>query len=296
MPEVETAPVWYPSAKRIEQARISAFMKAVRAEWGVDVSDYEGLYRFSIERPEQFWVAVWTFCDVLAERRGDTVVRDYDQMPGAVFFPDARLNFAENLLRRRGNDAAIVFWGEHHSRRTLSFDELYQQVSRLVQALRDAGVKRGDCVAGYLPNIPEAVVGMLATATLGAVWTSCSPDFGAGAVLDRFGQVEPTILLAIDGYVYGGKRYDTRDKLATIVGGLPSVTRVVIVPYLQQSPSLTDIPRAVTWSHFLKDCSHSEIAFERFPFNHPLYIVYTSGTTNTQSVSCTPQAARFFNT
>jgi acetoacetyl-CoA synthetase len=214
------------------------------------------------------------------------VLVDGDKMPGARFFPDAKLNFAENLLRRRDDADAIVFWGEDKVRRRLSFGELHDAVSRTAQALEDSGVKAGDRVAAFMPNMPETVIAMLATASLGATFTSCSPDFGQQGVLDRFGQVEPTVLFACDGYWYNAKAVDTLPRIAMIAGQMPSVKRVVVIPYLhdgvfdeERPVEVRDVPNAVTFADFIAPFAARDIAFARMPFNHPLYVMYSSGTT-----------------
>ncbi|MDB5902592.1 MAG: acetoacetate-CoA ligase, partial [Betaproteobacteria bacterium] len=210
-------PLWQPSAERIAQANLTAFMKAVRERDGADVHDYDALYRWSIAEPERFWSALWSFCGVIAETAGDTVVVDKDRMPGAKWFPGARLNFAENLLRRRDDGVALVFWGEDRVKARVTYAELYAQVSRLAQALRGAGVVSGDRVAGYLPNVPAAVAAMLATTSIGAIWSSCSPDFGVQGVLDRFGQIEPKVLIVADGYYYGEKTIDVVPRIREVL-------------------------------------------------------------------------------
>ena len=272
-------PMWEPSAERIAQANLTAFMREVRERRGVDARDYRELHAWSILEPEQFWSDVWSYTGVIGDRASDTVLLHADRMPGAKWFPDAHLNFAENLLRRRDDAIAIVFRGEDRAYSTLTYSDLYDQVSRLAQALRSEGVVAGDRVAGYLPNMPEAVVAMLAAASLGAVWSSCSPDFGVQGVLDRFGQIEPKVLFAADGYHYGGKTIDLVPRLREIVDRLPSVERVIVVPYIRAQSDVSDVRAAV----LLDGCTHgfdpAPIEFTRLPFDHPLYIMYSSGTT-----------------
>jgi acetoacetyl-CoA synthetase len=272
-------PLWRPSPARAADANLTRFMAEARRRWGIPAPDYPALYQWSIAKPEQFWSSVWDFCGVIGERGGETVLENGDRMPGAEWFPRARLNFAENLLRRRDAAPALVFRGENRVTRTLSHAELHDEVSRFAQALRGAGVGAGDRVAGYLPNMPEAVIAMLGAASVGAVWSSCSPDFGVQGVLDRFGQIEPRVLIAADGYWYNGKSIDCRDKLARIAGELPSAERVVVVPYLNSEPDLAAIPRAEPLSGFLAPFPPAPIDFELLPFDHPLYILYSSGTT-----------------
>ena len=271
-------PLWEPSRERIERARLTRFRQLVESRWKVDASTYEALHRFSVDEPERFWSALWEFGGIVGDH-GDTVVADLHKMPGARFFPDARLNFAENLLRRRDDAPAIAFWGENRIRRTLTHAELYDDVSRCVQALHEAGVGPGDRVAGYLPNLPETVVAALAAASLGAIWSSASPDFGEQAVIDRFGQIEPKVLLSADGYFYGGKRHDCLGRLPAIVAALPTVERVIVVSYAAEAPNLDTVPRAVGWPAFVAARQAGDVRFARLPFNHPLYILYSSGTT-----------------
>ncbi|MCM2328508.1 MAG: AMP-binding protein, partial [Lysobacter sp.] len=240
-------PLWTPSPERLAASNMVAFMKFLNDRHGTALADFAGLHRFSVERMEDFWVAVWDFCGVIADTRGDTVIADKGKMPGARFFPGARLNFAENLLRHTGGEGdAITFWGENRVRARLTNAELRDQVSRLQQALEAAGVKSGDRVAAFMPNMPEAVVTMLASASLGATFTSCSPDFGVQGVVDRFGQVEPKVLVCCDGYFYNGKAIETLPRIAEIVAQLPTVERVVVVPYASEKPDIAAVPRATS--------------------------------------------------
>ena len=272
--------LWQPTSDQIESSRMRAFQRFVaecRGQDGPDGEEYDALYRWSIERRGDFWRAVWDFCDVVGEP-GESAVTDGDAMPGARWFPDGRLNYAENLLRRRDDAPALIFRREDGRRRVLSFAELYRQVGRVQRALRGAGVRPGDRIAAYLPNLPEAITTMLAAASLGAVWSSCSPDFGVAGVLDRFGQIEPTILLAADGYFYRGKRFDSREKLTEIAKNLPTVERTVVLGYTRDQPDLTGIPNAVAFADWVPEAADPPI-FDRFAFDHPLYILFSSGTT-----------------
>ncbi len=274
-----TEPLWNPSPERVAKSNVTRFIQLVNEREGTRLGDYPSLYRWTVDEREKFWAAVWSFCGIIGDLGDGPVLERGDEMPGARFFPTARLNFAENLLRRRDDALAVAFWGEDQVRRSLSFAELYDRVSVLAQALRDAGVGPGDRVAGYLPNLPEAVTGMLATSSLGAIWSSCSPDFGVRGVVDRFGQIEPKVLLSVDGYFYDGKRFDLTERLGPILEQIPSIRRLVIVPYAGEgAPDLGD-PRVVSLAEFVADYSPGTIEFERRPFNHPLYILYSSGTT-----------------
>ena len=272
-------PLWTPSRERTASANMTLFMRHVGDRHGVKAHDYEALYDWSIRNPERFWHAVWSFCGVIAATQGDTVLENAGRMPGARWFPEARLNFAENLLRRRDRATAVVFWGEDRVKSRLSYSELYAETSRFAQALAAAGVVPGDRVAGYMPNLPGTIIAMLATTSLGAIWSSCSPDFGVQGVLDRFGQIEPKVLVSADGYFYSGKRIDVRARLKDIIGALPSVERLIIVPYTERAPRIEDIPRAINVHAFLAPYAPRDIRFARLPFDHPLYIMYSSGTT-----------------
>ena len=268
--------LWRPDDARIDAAAMTAFRVAVEARWDVSLPDYAALHRWSVASRERFWLTLWDFCGVVAERRGETVLADRDAMPGARWFPDARLNYAENLLRRRGDGDALVFRGEGGAGRRLSWRELRASVSRAARALRALGVGRGDRVAACLPNMPEAVVAMLATSSIGAVWSSCSPDFGAPAVLDRFGQIAPKALIGCDGYRYNGKRHDTRARLTEIAAALPGSPPVIVAAYDEpEAPP----PGAIAWSDWLAPWDAREIEYERLPFDHPLAILFSSGTT-----------------
>ena len=272
-------PLWQPTQDRIEQANVTRFAREAIRVWGVGCNDYPSFYRWTIDHPEQFWVSLWKFADVRARLMGERVLVDGDRMPGARWFPDARLNFAENLLRRRDGGEAVVFWGEDKVKRRLSYHDIHDRVSRLAQALRAEGVRAGDRVAGYLPNMPEALIATLACASLGAIWSSCSPDFGVQGVLDRFGQIEPVVLVTSDGYWYNGKRIDILEKVRDIESMLPSVRRVVVVPYVSDAPDLSDVHGAVTFERYIEPYRGGEIRFEPLPFDHPLYILFSSGTT-----------------
>jgi acetoacetyl-CoA synthetase len=276
-------PLWTPSPERISRANLTRFIRDVERRWNLRIRDYQALWTFSVEHPEQFWQSVWDFGGVVAETRGDRVADDLDRMPGARFFSDARLNFAENQLRPSGNAEAIVFHGEDRVRRTVTRDELRADVARTAAALRASGVVAGDRVAGYLPNMPEAIVAALAAASIGGIWSSCSPDFGVQGVLDRFGQIEPKVLFSADGYSYGGKTHDSLAKLRDIVNRLPTVERVVVVPYGPPSsdihPAIDGIRGGVLWQEFQRGHESAQLEFAQLPFNHPLYILYSSGTT-----------------
>ena len=279
MNEFTDKPLWQPSARRVAGTNLSAFMRHVRRRWGVEAADYGELHQWSVTNREEFWQSIWSFCGVIAETPGETVLLDRDSMPGARWFPEARLNFAENLLRRRDRGTALVFRGEDRVKSSVSYADLYAEVSRLAQALRAAGIKAGDRAAGYLPNIPGTVIASLAATSLGATWSSCSPDFGVQGVLDRFGQIEPRVLFAVDGYFYNGKTIDVVDRLKEIAANLPSLQKVVVVPYTKRNPVIDGIANSVDVHEFMAPYRPQDIRFEQLPFDHPLYILYSSGTT-----------------
>jgi len=258
---VSAAPLWSPSPERAAATPLAAFMRRAGG-----FADFEALHRWSVERKEDFWSLLWDFCEVRGEKTGPVLV-DGNRMPGAQWFPQARLNFAENLLRRGDDGEAMVFWGEDRVKRRLSWRELHALVSRMAQALRAAGVGKGDRVAGYLPNMPEAVAAMLATASIGAIWSSCSPDFGVQGVLDRFGQIGPRAFFCCDKYLYGGKEFELAEKNAAILAQLPGVSARFLVRYADGAVE------------GLERFEPEPLAFERVEFNHPLYILYSSGTT-----------------
>ncbi len=274
-------PLWTPSPGRVAAANVTAFARRAEAASGRRLPDYDALWRWSVDDIEAFWKLVWEDGGVIAGVPPATTLRDGDRMPGARFFDDARLNFAENLLARRGvaDDAdALVFRGEDKVAKRLSRGELDAEVSRFAQALAALGIAPGDRVAAFMPNMPEAIVATLATAARGAVWSSCSPDFGVQGVVDRFGQIAPRVLVAVDGYWYNGKPIDVRDKVADIVARLPSVERVVIVPYLEPTRGHA-IRAALSWDEWLAPHRAGPIDYVQMPFNAPLYILYSSGTT-----------------
>ena len=274
-----TEPLWRPSEERIREANLTRFRAGLEDRRGLAFEDYPALHRWSVEDREAFWTEIWEFCGVIAERRGDVVLAEADRMPGARWFPDARLNFAENLLRRRDPGPALIFRGEDRVRREVSRAGLHDLVSRLAQAFEAAGIGPGDRVAGYLPNIPEAIAAMLAASSIGAVWSSCSPDFGVAGMLDRFGQIEPRLLITADGYSYNGRSIDSLSRVREALERLPSVQRVIVVPYLEDDPDLDALPLAKTLEETIAPFPAGEIAFRRLPFGHPLYILFSSGTT-----------------
>ncbi len=272
-------PIWQPSESRVKQANLNRFIDLVNQKYGLNITNYDDLYAWSVRDIPTFWQSVWEFSSIIASVPARETVSNVDQMLQARWFEGARLNFAENLLRFRDDRVALVFKGEGLPTRRLTYSELYTQVSRLASALRRAGVSSGDRIAGFMPNMIETVVAMLASASIGAVWTSCSPDFGIKGVLDRFGQIQPKVLFTADGYFYGGKRHDSLARISSILEELPCVQKVVVVPYTVPSPDLNSIPGASLYQDFAAAGENGEILFEQLPFDHPLYIMYSSGTT-----------------
>ena len=274
-----TTPLWTPSAERIAQAPITEFMARAAQLSGVAINDFDTLHRWSVEAREMFWPLVWDFCGLIGDK-GERVLVDGDKMPGARFFPDAQLNFAENLLWKTGAEDAMVFRGEDKVQRRLSWDDLQALVSRLQQLFVAHGVKKGDRVAAMMPNMPETIACMLATASIGAIWSSCSPDFGEQGVLDRFGQIEPVLFIVPDGYWYAGKRIEVGAKVAAVLAQMPSVRAAFVVDYLGDADTVAaGIDKAQSLSSAISGFEAKELTFERLPFDHPLYILFSSGTT-----------------
>jgi acetoacetyl-CoA synthetase len=278
------APLWTPSRERVAAANVTAFTRRIEAKHRVSLPDYDSLWRWSNEYPELFWREVWDDGQVIGTP-GARVLVDADRMPGAQFFPDATLNFAENLLERRPRDDAgdaLVFRGEDKVRARVSHATLHATVSRLAKAFDALGLDRGDRVAAIVPNMPETIMALLAASARGAIWSSCSPDFGVSGVLDRFSQIEPRVLVTVDGYFYNGKAIPIAEKVAAIVAALPSVERVIVVPYLggPNGPiGLSTIRNAISWDDAIAPHAAGPIAYAKLPFAHPLYILYSSGTT-----------------
>ena len=274
-----TAPIlWEASDAVKEGSNTWAFMKEAERRHGVTLPDYDAFHRWSIDNAEDFWDLCWDLFEIRGEKGGQRSA-DIDRMPGARFFPEGRINWAENLLRRRDDSPAIIFRGEDKASSEISWAGLYDAVSRLAQALRADGLAPGDRVAAYMPNIPETVIAMLAVTSIGAVFTSASPDFGIQGVLDRFGQVEPTFLISADGYYYNGKTHSSLDRLPEIVAGMPSLKKVIVAAYTESEPDVSAIPNAVTLESYVADYAPGDIEFTPRGFNDPLYIVYSSGTT-----------------
>jgi len=276
-----TAPkkLWEPSQEAIENAQITQFARAIVRKHRLDLNSYPEFYRWTVEEPEQFWSEVWDFCGVISSRKGPVVLVDGERMPGARWFPEARLNFAENLMRRGDRGDALVFWDERGFQRRVSYSDLTSEVSRAAQALQALGLRAGDRAAAFIPNLPETMALALAALSQGLVWASCSPDFGIEGVLERFGQIEPKVLFCADGYRYNGEEHDSLERVREIAERLPTVRKVVVVPHLDPEVDVSDIPKAVRLDEWLRRYQPGDIAFAQLPFDHPAYILFTSGTT-----------------
>jgi acetoacetyl-CoA synthetase len=272
-----TQPIWSPGPDRIRRANLSRFIAVARDELDPGILDYQSLHHFSVEHSGEFWRLLWGFCEVRGNAGPRTLI-DGDKMPGAQWFPDARLNFAENLLRYRDERPAIVFRNETGLESELNYRDLYSAVAATAAALKNEGIVAGDRVAGYLPNLPETVIAMLAATSLGAIWSSCSPDFGINGVVDRLGQIEPKVLFCAAAYSYNGKTHNCLENVRGITAAIPSIQRTIVVPYVGGDSDISVLPDAC-WMEDFMDAGVDEITFEQLPFDHPLYILYSSGTT-----------------
>ena len=272
-------PLWYPAPERQQQTNMMEFIKTVNNRYGTNFTNYAQLYQWSIDNISDFWASMWDFGEVIASGSFAQVARNWDDMLGCRWFEGVRLNFAENLLRFRDDRTAIVFKGEGQEPIYLSYSQLYDQVARLAVSLRQAGVQQGDRVAGFMPNMPETIIAMLATASIGAVWSSCSPDFGFKGVMDRFGQIRPKVLFSANGYYFKGKAFDSLERVAKVKEEISSIEKVVVVPYTAGDIDLTFDQDAVLFNDFLDHSNGLELEFHQVPFDHPLYIMYSSGTT-----------------
>jgi acetoacetyl-CoA synthetase len=272
-------PLWTPSPERIEQTNVTSLINKINADWDVSLTNSEHLHQFSVTEMEKFWRSLIEYAELNGETWTGSELVDRNKLPGAKWFPEARFNYAENILKRRDDADAFVFWGENKVKRRMSFKTLYDQVSSISQALKGMGVGPGDKVAGYLPNLPETIIATLAAASLGAAWSSCSPDFGAQGVLDRFSQIKPKVVFCANGYHYNGKTHDSLGKVEEIVIQLPSVEHVVVIEYLDGAPDLSGLKNAQHWGDVIANHAPNEIEFAQLPFDQPLYIMFSSGTT-----------------
>ena len=272
-------PMWEPSEERKKKANMTRFIDFVNKRYGLKIGAYDELHEWSINNLSDFWVSMWEFGEVKASKPYDTIMISGERMMDTKWFPGARLNFAENMLRYRDNQTALIFEGEGQETIKLTYAELYDQVARLAKSLRELGVKVGDRVVGFMPNMIETVCAMLATTSIGAIWSSCSPDFGIKGALDRFGQIKPKVLFTANGYFYNGRTFDSLARVADILKDLPSVEKVVVVPYTEKKPDISHVANSIGYEDFLSPETGLEIQFEQVPAEHPLYIMYSSGTT-----------------
>jgi acetoacetyl-CoA synthetase len=271
--------LWHPSAELVEGSRLTGYMRWLQSERGLRFDSYEELWRWSVDDLDGFWGSIWDFFEVRADGEREPVLAGRE-MPGAEWFPGTSLNYAEHVFAGKEEDeVAILHASELRDLGELTWGELRAQVAAVAGGLRALGVGRGDRVAAYMPNIPEAIVAFLASASIGAIWSSCSPDFGPASVIDRFAQIEPKVLFAVDGYGYGGKRFDRRDVLAELQTAMPTLERTVVLPYLDPDADLEPLRGAMRWRELLAAGEGSPLAFERVPFDHPLWVLYSSGTT-----------------
>ncbi|MCK4768329.1 MAG: AMP-binding protein, partial [Desulfobacula sp.] len=270
--------LWQPSEERIKSTNMYRFMNLVNEKFSKNFKEYASLWEWSVDNLEDFWATAWDFLDIKASRSYDTAIDDPTKMPGAKFFVNSKLNFAENLLQFKNDNPAIIFRGEDSVRKALTYKQLYNEVAKTAAALKALGIEKGDRVVGFVPNMPESIIAMLAATSLGAVWSSCSPDFGIKGVLDRFGQTRPKVLFTADGYFFKGKPLGSIERIAGIVKEIPSIEKIVVIPYVSEEPDISSLPNAVLFKDF-KDPDATDIEFEQMDFDDPLYIMYSSGTT-----------------
>ena len=276
----ERKKLWEPSKKWIKNAEITRYIEFVNSIYKMKIKGAKELYQWSIDNIEDFWAAMWDFGGVIASKKYDKVVEDLSVFPGTKWFPGAKLNFAENLLKYKDDQFAFIFQGETKKTELISYENLNKQVARLAQSLRKMGVKIGDRVVSYIPNLIETPTAMLATTAIGAIWASCGAELQASAVIDRFGQIEPKLLFTVDGYYYRDKVFDIIPNVKEVVEAIPSIEKVVVVSYVSEGkPNLSSIPNAVHWDDFLSEEEDPKLDFEQLPFDHPVYVMFSSGTT-----------------
>lgn len=272
-------PLWMPSEERKRQANITRFMDKVNAQQKLNLTSYPELYQWSVQNIPDFWARMWDFAEIKASKPYDQVIDDLKKFPGAKWFPGTRLNFAENLLRYRDDQLAFIFRGETQTSKRMTYAELHDSVARLASSLKEAGIGMGDRVVGYMPNLIETAIAMLAATSLGATWSSCATDIGPAAAIERLGQIEPKVMITADGYFYKGRAFDTLDHAAEVGRGIPSLKKVIMVSYTRERPDISQISNAVHYDDFLSKERNLKLQFEQLPFDHPLYIMFSSGTT-----------------
>lgn len=272
-------PLWVPSEERVKHANVTRFISFVNEKYGLGLSSYNQLYRWSVENIPDFWATMWEFAQIKASRKYDVVVDDLRKFPGARWFIGAKLNFAENLLKYKDNHEALIFKGELQKSERISYPELYDSVARLAQSLRESGVSPGDRVAAYMPNVMETAIAMLATTSIGATWSSCGTELGPKAVLDRFGQINPKVLFTVAAYPYKGKSFNVLANVEEIAKGIPSLEKVIVIPYVEEKSDISNVPNSLLYDDFISNKEKLQIRFEQLPFEHPVYIMFSSGTT-----------------
>ncbi|MFW9825395.1 MAG: acetoacetate--CoA ligase, partial [Candidatus Thorarchaeota archaeon] len=272
--------LWEPSKKWIKNAEITRFIEFVNNKFELKIKGAKELYQWSIDNIENFWAAMWDFGGIIASKKYGEVVEDLSVFPGTKWFPGAKLNFAENLLKFKDDQFAFIFQGESRKTELITYENLYKQVAQLVASLREIGVTIGDRVVSYIPNLIETPTAMLATTAIGAIWASCGAELQASAVIDRFGQIEPKVLFAVDGYFYRDKLFDIIPNVKEVVAAIPSIEKVVVVSYIsEERPDISSIPHAVHWDDFLSKQENPKLEFEQVAFDHPVYVMFSSGTT-----------------
>ena len=280
MSDEDRKKLWEPSEEWIKNAEVTKFIEFVNNNYDIDIQDADDLYKWSVDEIPDFWDAMWKFSDIIASKEYDKVVEDLYVFPGTNWFPGAKLNFAENLLRYKDDQLAFIFQGESKVTKKMTYKELNKKVAQLAQSLREMGVEKGDRVVSYIPNLIETPIAMLAATSIGALWASCGAELQARAVIDRFGQIEPKVLFTVDGYFYKDKAYDTLNNAKEVIEAVPSIEKVIVVSYTSdKKPEISDVPNAVHWDDFISDEDLSEPEFEQVPFDHPIYIMFSSGTT-----------------
>ncbi|MFX1364806.1 MAG: AMP-binding protein [Promethearchaeota archaeon] len=272
--------LWEPSDKWIKNAEVTHFIEFVNKNYKLNLKDGKDLYRWSVNQISDFWDAIWKFCKIISSIPYDKVVEDLSVFPGTKWFPGTKLNFAENLLKYKDEKLAFIFQGETKVTKQITYDELNKTVARLANSLKKAGVKVGDRVVSYIPNLIETPTAMLATTTIGAIWSSCGAELQPSAVIDRFGQIEPKILFTVDGYYYRDNVFDIRDNVIAVVNAIPSIEKVIVVSYISDGKAdVSSIPKALNWEDFISKEKDHKLEFEQLPFDHPIYVMFSSGTT-----------------
>ena len=275
----ERKKLWEPSDEWIRNANVTKFIEFVNNEYGQSIKGGKDLYKFSVDKIEDFWDAMWKFSDIIASKPYDKVVEDLSVFPGTKWFPGARLNFAENLLKYKDDQLAFIFQGETKVTKQMTYAELNKTVARLAKSLKEMGVKVGDRVVSYIPNLIETPIAMLAATAIGATWASCGAELQPSAVIDRFGQIEPKVLFTVDGYYYRDKKFNISENAKVVVDAIPSIEKVVVASYISDKADVSGIPKAVNWEDFISKDEDPPLEFEQLPFIHPLYVMFSSGTT-----------------